>query len=73
MIDKHLHLSSAVHPIIMFELICEMGVKIKQRTFNEFLDSIRMEGKVHNLDEYLALVSHLDDVQSSPAAVEKCS
>jgi len=56
----------------MFELICEMGVKIKQRTFNEFLDSIRMEGKVHNLDEYLALVSHLDDVQSSPAAVEKC-
>lgn len=69
--DLHLHLSSAVHPILMFELICETGMKIKQRNFNEFLDSIRMEGKVHNLDEYLTLVHSLNESQSFPAAVEK--
>lgn len=69
--DKHLHLSGAVHPLLIWEIICETGLKIKQKSFDDFLSAIRMKDKVNDLDSYLQLCHMIDEVQNFPSAIER--
>jgi adenosine deaminase len=67
--DLHLHLSGATDPVVLYELICEAGLKYK-KSFEEFKRSITMD-KVNSLDSYLEVIHSIDKAQSWPAAIEK--
>lgn len=69
--DLHLHLSGATSPVLLFEMISETGIKIKTKQYEQFVSTLLMnDGKVNNLDDYLAIIHTIDEVQSSPRAIE---
>lgn len=69
--DLHLHLSGATSPILLFEMICETGIKIKTKDYNKFVDTLIMEKQgVKSLEDYLNVLAVIDETQSSPRAVE---
>jgi adenosine deaminase len=69
--DLHLHLSGATSPVLLFEMICETGIKIKERNYWRFLNLISMKkDEVNSLDDYIKIVQIIDETQSSPRAVE---
>lgn len=68
--DLHLHLSGATSPVLLFEMICETGIKMKTKQYEQFVDTLLMNGKVNNLDDYLNIIHTIDEVQSSPRAIE---
>ena len=47
--DLHLHLSGATSPVLLFEMICETGIKMKTKQYEQFVDTLLMNGKVNNL------------------------
>lgn len=70
--DLHLHLSGATDPVLLFEIINETGLKLKNKDFYKFRDSLSMKKeKVSNLEEYLSLIHNIDEAQSSPKAIER--
>ncbi len=70
--DLHLHLSGATDPVLLFEIINETGLKLKTKNFFKFKDSLSMKNEgVKNLDEYIDVLSNIDDAQSSPKAIER--
>lgn len=69
--DKHLHLSGATSPIVLWEIVCESGFKTKARSFWEFEKNLTMNrDEIRNLADYLEILHVIDKVQSSPRAVE---
>ena len=38
--DLHLHLSGATDPVLLFEIINETGLKLKNKNFGKFRDSL---------------------------------
>ena len=69
--DLHLHLSGATSPVLLFEMISETGLKIKTKQYEQFVNTLLMnDGKVNSLDDYLAIIHTIDEVQSSPRAIE---
>ena len=69
--DVHLHMSSGTDPLVLFELIRENGLKIKQKAYAEFEPTTKIKD-VQNLDGYLKVLHEvLEKVQRSPIAVEK--
>ncbi len=68
--DLHLHLSGSTDPILLFEIINETGLKLKNKDFVKFRDSLSMKKEeVKNLDEYLNIIHIIDEAQSSPNAI----
>jgi adenosine deaminase len=70
MIDKHLHMSAATEPMVLFELIRENGLKIKTKDYWEFEKTTKIHG-ARNLDDYLSVLHILEKIQTSPKAVER--
>lgn len=69
--DLHLHLSGATSIPVLWELVCESGIKTKAKTYWEFEKSVLMgNSKVKDLDSYLDILHAIDRVQSSPNAIE---
>jgi adenosine deaminase len=69
--DLHLHLSGSTSPSLLFEMICETGIKIKEKNYWQFLDAISMKhDKISSLDDYIKILEVIDETQSSPRAVE---
>jgi adenosine deaminase len=69
--DLHLHLSGSTSPSLLFEIICETGIKIKEKNYWQFLDAINMKSdKINNLNDYIKMLEIIDETQSSPRAVE---
>ncbi len=70
--DLHLHLSGATDPVLLFEIINETGLKLKNKNFIDFRNSLSMKKeKVSNLQEYLSVIHQIDEAQSSPKAIER--
>jgi len=70
MIDKHLHMSAATEPMVLFELIKENGLKIKAKNYLEFEKSTKTNNS-KNLDDYLSVLHAIEKIQQSPKAVER--
>ena len=73
--DRHLHMSGATPPDVLFEVIKESGYKIGKEFLEDyfyFKDSISMAG-VKNLDEYLDIIHKIEPPQSSPRSIEICT
>lgn len=68
--DLHLHLSGATSPVLLFEMISETGIKIKTKQYEQFVDTLLMDGKVESLDDYINILHTIDETQSSPRAIE---
>ena len=70
--DRHLHLSGATDPVLLWEIICDSGLKTPARTYWEFLEAYSANREtVSNHDDYLKLIHSIDVTQSSPSAIEK--
>ena len=70
--DLHLHLSGSTDPVLLFEIINETGLKLKNKNFVNFRDSLSMKKEgVRNLDEYLNIIHIIDEAQSSPNAISQ--
>lgn len=70
--DLHLHLSGSTDPVLLFEIINETGLKLKNKNFIRFRDSLSMKKEgVKNLDEYLNIIHIIDEAQSSPNAISQ--
>ena len=70
--DLHLHLSGATDPVLLFEIINDTGLKLKNKDFMSFRDSLSMKKEgVKNLDEYLDIIHIIDAAQSSPNAIQQ--
>jgi adenosine deaminase len=68
--DLHLHLSGSTDPVLLFEIINETGLKLKDKDFMKFRDSLSMKKEgVQNLSEYLDIIHIIDEAQSSPSAI----
>lgn len=71
--DVHLHLSGSTDPVLLFEIINQTGLKLKNKEFKQFKESLSMrKDKIKNLDEYIDILHNIDEAQSSPSAIEKC-
>lgn len=70
MIDKHLHMSAATEPMVLYELIRENGLKIKSKDYEDFERSTKI-GNSKNLDQYLSVLHAIEKIQRSPKAVER--
>jgi adenosine deaminase len=52
-------------------MICETGIKIKEKNYWQFLEAISMKhDKISSLDDYIKILEVIDETQSSPRAVE---
>jgi adenosine deaminase len=70
--DLHLHLSGATDPVLLWEIICDSGLKTPARTYREFLHAYSANKEtVSDHDSYLKLIHSIDLTQSSPSAIEK--
>lgn len=71
--DLHLHLSGSTDPVLLFEIINETGLKLRNKNFLKFRDSLSMKKEnVKNLEEYIDVLHNIDEAQSSPKAIERC-
>lgn len=56
----------------MYSIAHQQGIKLPVKTYWEFVDRVTSSPeKVHNLDEYLAIMHETEKIQSSPAAMER--
>src|SRR5687768_8892375 len=70
--DLHIHVGGAVAPHVMYSIAHQQGIKLPVKTYWEFVDRVTSSPeKVHNLDEYLAIMHETEKIQSSPAAMER--
>jgi adenosine deaminase len=73
--DLHIHMGGGVGPHILWSIAHDQGFKLPVSDYFEFEELISARpGKVHSLDEYLAVMHKFTEkIQSSPAAVERCT
>jgi len=70
--DIHCHLSGSPSTRVLWELIQESGYKTNIKTLEQLVEFTSLTD-IKNLDSYLNTLHWIDKVQSSPAAVEKCT
>jgi adenosine deaminase len=52
-------------------MICETGIKIKQKDYWQFVDLINMKSsEINSLNDYINVIHTIDETQSSPRAIE---
>jgi adenosine deaminase len=70
--DLHIHVGGAVAPHILYSIAHTQGLKLPVKTYWEFVERITSSPeKVHNLEEYLAIMHETELIQSSPLAMER--
>ena len=59
--DLHLHLSGATSPVLLFEMICETGIKMKTKQYELCIEGtcLRME---YFLPEEIRVVGEINGV-----------
>lgn len=70
LVDLHLHLGSASTPHFLWELAHEQGIRLPEKDYWAFIDSITIREKT-TYDHYLSFFDITELVQSSTYAVEK--
>jgi adenosine deaminase len=73
--DLHIHMGGGVGPHVLWSIAHDAGFKLPVQDYFEFEELISARpGKVHTLDEYLAVMHKFTEkIQSSPSAVERCT
>jgi adenosine deaminase len=73
--DLHIHMGASVAPHVMWSIANQQGLRLPVRNYWEFLDLITVsEDKVHSVDDYLQILHKwTEKIQSSPAAIERCT
>jgi adenosine deaminase len=71
--DLHIHVGGAVAPHILWSIAHDQGFKLPVSDYWEFKELVSARpGKVHSLDEYLAVMHQWTErIQSSPSALER--
>jgi len=70
LVDLHLHLGSASTPHFLWELAHEQGIRLPQKDYWTFIDSITVKEKT-TYDHYLHLFDLTELIQSSTYAIER--
>ena len=70
LVDLHLHLGSASTPHFLWELAHEQGIKLKEKDYWAFINSITLTEQT-SYDNYLAFFHVTELIQSSTYAVER--
>jgi adenosine deaminase len=70
LVDLHLHLGSASTPHFLWELAHEQGIRLPEKDYWAFIDSITIKEQT-TYDHYLSFFDITELVQSSTFAVEK--
>lgn len=70
LVDLHLHLGSASTPHFLWELAHEQGIKLKEKDYWVFINSITLKEQT-SYDNYLAFFHITELIQSSAYAVER--
>lgn len=73
MIDLHAHLGGAVPASVLWEILCDGGLKTEFNTFDELQDFLTVNpGDIKNLDDFLKIYFHSTEyIQSSPSAANE--
>ncbi|GIW73240.1 MAG: hypothetical protein KatS3mg102_2782 [Planctomycetota bacterium] len=73
--ELHLHVGASVAPHVMWSIAHQQGLRLPVRSYWEFFDLITVsEDKVHSVEDYLAILHRwTEKIQSSPAAMERCT
>jgi adenosine deaminase len=73
LIDLHIHVGAAVAPHVLWSIAHQQGFKLPVKSYWEFVDLVTATpGRVHSLDEYVAILhQYTEKIQSSPAAIER--
>ena len=71
--DLHIHVGGAVAPHVLWSIAHDQGFKLPVSSYWEFKELVSARpGKVHSLDEYLAVMHQWTErIQSSPQAMER--
>jgi adenosine deaminase len=70
LVDLHLHLGSSSTPHFLWELAHEQGIKLNEKDYWSFIDSITIKEQT-SYDHYLAFFHVTELIQSSTYAVER--
>jgi len=70
LVDLHLHLGSASTPHFLWELAHEQGIRLQQKDYWTFINSITVKEKT-TYDHYLHLFDLTELIQSSTYAIER--
>jgi len=71
--DLHIHVGGAVAPHVLWSIAHDQGFKLPVGDYWEFRELVSARpGKVHSLEEYLAVLhTWTERIQSSPQAIER--
>lgn len=70
LVDLHLHLGSASPPHILWEIAHEQGIKLPEKDYWKFIDSVTIKENT-TYDKYLSFFHQTELIQSSTHAIEK--
>lgn len=70
LVDLHLHLGSASTPHFLWELAHEQGIRLEEKDYFSFIDSITLENQT-SYDAYLNFFNLTELIQSSTYAIER--
>lgn len=71
-VDLHLHLGSSSTPHSLWELAHEQGIRLPQKDYFTFIDSIQIREQT-TYDKYLAFFDITELIQSSTYAIERAT
>jgi len=68
--ELHTHLGSSVHPHILWELALEQGIRLPEKDYFKFIDSVVIREN-ESMEKYLNYFHLTEKIQSSHKAVKK--
>ncbi len=72
LVDLHLHLGSSSTPHFLWELAHEQGIRLKEKDYFTFIDSITIKEQT-TYDKYLKFFDLTELIQSSTYAIERAA
>ena len=72
LVDLHLHLGSSSTPHFLWELAHEQGIRLKEKDYFTFIDSITIKEQI-TYDKYLKFFDLTELIQSSTYAIERAA
>ena len=70
LVDLHIHLGSASTPHFLWELAHDRGIKLPEKDYWKFIDSVTITKKT-TYENYLKFFDLTEVIQSSPRSIEK--
>jgi len=73
--ELHVHVGASVAPHVMWSIAHQQGLRLPVNGYWEFNDLITVsDDKVHSVEDYLDILHRwTEKIQSSPAAMERCT